>query len=214
MVPTIARMARFPAFASLLLLPLAAACAKGFNDPGLTNVTTKTGTGTPGTGGGTPGTGGGAPGTGGSGGAGCGLVSMDATCNSCLDQSCCNEALACANDSVCGNDCLGTATPPSSCDTNAALNALGNCLNTNCNTACGTSSSSGPPSDCIGANDSTGCCDGTDTLYYCTPTGTLKHHTCASGTVCGWDISNDYYGCVPPPGGEDPSGAFPQACGG
>jgi MYXO-CTERM domain-containing protein len=74
------------------------------------------------------------------GGNNCGLSSSDATCNTCLDNFCCGEAQACANDSACVS-CLGTANPPASCNTNQALISLSNCLGKNCSTPCGVPSS-------------------------------------------------------------------------
>ncbi len=38
---------------------------------------------------------------------------------------------------------------------------------------------------------------------------TITKKTCSSTTVCGWSAANNYYGCVAPPGGADPSGTYP-----
>jgi hypothetical protein len=51
-------------------------------------------------------------------------------------------------------------------------------------------------------------------LYYCDNTMKLQSQTCTGGTVCGWSAANGYYDCVAAPGGADPSGTSPMACGG
>jgi hypothetical protein len=66
------------------------------------------------------------------------------------------------------------------------------------------------PTTCTEADDTIGCCDGKD-LYYCKTT-TVTKKACTGSDVCGWDSKADYYDCVDPPGGADPSGKHPIAC--
>jgi hypothetical protein len=66
------------------------------------------------------------------------------------------------------------------------------------------------PTTCKEADDDIGCCVG-DVLYYCVTT-TLTKQTCKGTKVCGWSKADDYYACVAPPGGADPSGTYPIAC--
>jgi hypothetical protein len=40
----------------------------------------------------------------------------------------------------------------------------------------------------------------------------LKTKTCTGSDVCGWNLTDSYYGCVPPPGGADPTNKYPEAC--
>jgi hypothetical protein len=70
----------------------------------------------------------------------CGIQAQDATCNSCLVASCCNEGLACAADSSCVN-CLKSANPPAVCNNDSAFAGLFQCLDNNCAVACGGGSS-------------------------------------------------------------------------
>jgi len=51
-------------------------------------------------------------------------------------------------------------------------------------------------------------------LYYCSDGQTVVEQTCTGGDVCGWTDAFGYYDCVPPPGGVDPGGTYPIACGG
>jgi hypothetical protein len=81
-------------------------------------------------------------------------------------------------------------------------------------TAASTSSSSGGPLTCESVDQGVGCCDGSGVLHYCTKTMTVADQACTGGNVCGWDAANGYYDCVPAPGGADPSGTSPIACGG
>jgi hypothetical protein len=69
------------------------------------------------------------------------------------------------------------------------------------------------PTDCTQANDGVGCCDPAGVLHYCDQNGSLTDQPCTGGMVCGWDPNKNYYDCVPPPGGADPSGQSPMACG-
>jgi hypothetical protein len=59
-----------------------------------------------------------------------------------------------------------------------------------------------------------GCCDDSGVLHYCVDGQTVIDQTCDSGTVCGWSYHWGYYDCVYPPGGADPTGTYPMACGG
>jgi hypothetical protein len=74
----------------------------------------------------------------------------------------------------------------------------------------------GVPTTCAEANGEVGCCGPNGEAYYCaTSSGTtVKSTACTGGKVCGWDASKMYYTCVSPPGGGDPSGMEPMACGG
>jgi MYXO-CTERM domain-containing protein len=71
----------------------------------------------------------------------CGLQSGDATCDACIDGSCCGQAQDCVADSSCTN-CLNAANPPPACNNDAAYVALFACLDSKCVAACGGSSSS------------------------------------------------------------------------
>jgi len=79
-----------------------------------------------------------------------------------------------------------------------------------------TSSSSGGsvPMNCTDANDGTGCCDPSGTLYYCDQNSMLVSQSCSSPQVCGWNAAKKYYDCVDGPATSDPSGMNPMACGG
>ena len=66
------------------------------------------------------------------------------------------------------------------------------------------------PTTCAEANMTIGCCAG-NVLYYCKTT-TLTSKACTGTTVCGWNATSSYYGCVAAPGGADPSGTNPLAC--
>ncbi len=50
-------------------------------------------------------------------------------------------------------------------------------------------------------------------LYFCDITQSIVSVMCASGTECGWNATNSWYDCVPPPGGPDPSNTYQMACG-
>jgi hypothetical protein len=73
-----------------------------------------------------------------------------------------------------------------------------------------TGADSSVPTTCAEADDTIGCCVG-DVLYYC-KSKTLTQQTCKSTKVCGWNATEEYYACVAPPGGADPSGKYPIAC--
>jgi hypothetical protein len=69
------------------------------------------------------------------------------------------------------------------------------------------------PTTCTEADQGIGCCVGS-TNYFCDNDGvTVGMTPCATGTVCGWSATNDYYECVPPPATSDPLGTSPIACG-
>jgi hypothetical protein len=70
------------------------------------------------------------------------------------------------------------------------------------------------PTDCNGANGGVGCCDPSGVLHFCDQNSQLVDQPCDPGTVCGWDPNQQYYDCVSPPGGPDPSGTEPIACSG
>jgi len=84
----------------------------------------------------------------------CGVMSSDATCNTCLDASCCSQGSACASDSACLS-CLGMTTPAASCSSDAAYAGLTSCIDTTCGTACGaiTASDAGKGGDASGGHD-------------------------------------------------------------
>ncbi len=80
--------------------------------------------------------------------AGCGLGSPNATCNDCLDVSCCQPDITCANsatcvalvscingcatnDPICFNDCVGANEGGVS-----TYDALATCVTNACNIAC------------------------------------------------------------------------------
>ena len=65
------------------------------------------------------------------------------------------------------------------------------------------------PTTCAGADNATGCCAG-NTLYYCLTTVTSM--PCTGNKVCGWSSASNFYDCVAPPGGPDPSGISPIGC--
>jgi hypothetical protein len=76
----------------------------------------------------------------------------------------------------------------------------------------GTGDSGSIPTTCAQADYAFGCClDNVN--YYCPGTTTiLVAKMCPAGTVCGWYAPKNYYFCVAPPGGPDPSGTHPMAC--
>jgi hypothetical protein len=53
-------------------------------------------------------------------------------CSSCMAANCCNEAAACSQDSLCPS-CLSITTYLDACQNNPALNALGRCMESQCN---------------------------------------------------------------------------------
>jgi hypothetical protein len=69
--------------------------------------------------------------------------------------------------------------------------------------------SSAVPTTCAQADMAFGCC-AVGVLYYCV--GSVTSMTCTGNTVCGWSATKNYYDCVAPPGGADPSGTYPIAC--
>jgi hypothetical protein len=102
---------------------------------------------------------GGTSGQGGSGAGGsgntptCGMETKIATCDACLDKSCCSQETACANNSQCYPlyECVSKCSSPT-CKTNcktqfsSALNVyndLNDCYDNNCKLACGTGGSGG-----------------------------------------------------------------------
>ena len=104
----------------------------------------------------------------GPGGASCGLSTGEATCDTCLDASCCAQNTACVSNTdcaaliACGDACRDDACI-SACmsahPTGAALlDTLSTCVETSCTTACGGPSSPPPTSACgFGSGNST--CD-------------------------------------------------------
>lgn len=79
--------------------------------------------------------------------------------------------------------------------------------------ATSSSSSSGEaPSTCAQVDQGIGCCFSTDTLYYCTNTGSVYRMPCAPGTACGWNATEKQYDCVAPPGAADPDNTYPLRC--
>jgi hypothetical protein len=86
---------------------------------------------------------GGPPPSGGS----CGLTSGDATCDACLDGSCCAETTTCVGDADCVAllrcyDGCSDATCAAACDAahpggSAKLDTVATCVQTSCTTACG-----------------------------------------------------------------------------
>jgi hypothetical protein len=76
----------------------------------------------------------------------------------------------------------------------------------------GSSGGGDVPTTCAQADHGTGCCTPAGVLYYCTTQVTVYEKTCAAGTVCGWNGTGSYYDCVAPPGGADPSNAYPLLC--
>jgi secreted trypsin-like serine protease len=105
--------------------------------------------GTAGASGGTAGASGTAGVSGGSAGAGsaggCGLTDPRAACESCVEDTCCTQASACAADASCA---LCLKTPTSACGTSFAYNQLMTCFN----------SCAGTP--CAGSNPTTGTAGG------------------------------------------------------
>lgn len=106
--------------------------------------------------------------SGGGGGASCGLSTGDATCDTCLDTSCCAPNTACVSDAdctalvTCGDACRDDACL-SGCMTAhptgaALLDSLSTCVGTSCATACG-GGSSGPPTSACGFGTGAAACD-------------------------------------------------------
>jgi hypothetical protein len=75
------------------------------------------------------------------------------------------------------------------------------------------SGSGGTPMTCGDADGTVGCCEG-NVNYYCNSSNQVAQKACTGTKVCGWSAANGYYACVAPPGGADPSGTYPLACGG
>jgi hypothetical protein len=67
------------------------------------------------------------------------------------------------------------------------------------------------PTTCAQADNSIGCCGPNGDLYYCS-SGSLTSKTCTGGKVCGWNVTNAYYGCVTGAAMSDPSGFHPITC--
>jgi hypothetical protein len=74
-----------------------------------------------------------------------------------------------------------------------------------------TTSSSGGPTTCAEANQTTGCCEN-NTNYYCYK-GAVSSKACTGGQVCTYDSAKGYYGCGTGPA-VGPNGGAVQACGG
>ncbi|APR74803.1 Flagellar hook-length control protein FliK [Minicystis rosea] len=87
----------------------------------------------------------------------CGLATKDATCNTCIEGSCCTATKDCAGDSTCVN-CLKATNPPASCNSNAKVVAFYGCLEDNCNVEClgGTTSTSSSSSSGSATTSSSG----------------------------------------------------------
>ena len=94
---------------------------------------------------------------GGAGVIGCGLSSTNATCNECLQASCCASATTCAEDTSCSTlaDCVALAPfsdgGVAACDDQATSNALQEysnfqtCMSTSCSASCDTCQGSPGP---------------------------------------------------------------------
>ena len=99
----------------------------------------------------------------------CGLSTGDATCDTCLDASCCTQNTACVSDAdctaliTCGDACRDDAcfsACMSAHPTGAALlDTLSTCVGTSCSTACGGGSSSPPPTSTCGFGSGDATCD-------------------------------------------------------
>ena len=126
------------------------------------------------------------PGGGGPDGGKCGLSSGDATCDTCIDASCCAENAACVSDAdctaliSCGDACRDDACVSACMSAHpggaAKLNALTSCMQSGCASACGGGGGGGGggsgPSACgFGSGDAT--CD-----------SCLDTNCCADANAC------------------------------
>lgn len=66
----------------------------------------------------------------------CGLSYSDTTCNTCVEQRCCTETQACADDADC-RTCATSASPPASCSSNALQGQMLTCTLSQCGQECG-----------------------------------------------------------------------------
>jgi hypothetical protein len=163
----------------------------------------------------------------------CGVAANEVSCNSCLEASCCTEALACSSDARCLG-CLAMGGSSEPCNLDQAFSGFRACLFARCADPCmlgsgaasssaattsssssasSASSSSGAPLTCATVDGNVGCCDKAGVLHYCDAKENLVDQTCTTPDVCGWNYLFGYYDCVPSPGGSDPSKTYPKACG-
>jgi MYXO-CTERM domain-containing protein len=90
-----------------------------------------------------------------SGGPTCGLATGNATCDTCIEGSCCAFAQNCTADANCVACAGGAGTD---CANSTALNALTTCLSTQCGAQCGTGSASSSSSSSGGdTSQKSGC---------------------------------------------------------
>src|SRR6185437_18959 len=102
----------------------------------------------------------------------------------------------------------GGSTSSSSSSTSATTSTSSSTSSTS-----SSGSSGGPPTDCSGTDGAAGCCIG-NTLYRCDSGSFLTADCNMYNAVCSWNPSLNHYGCEPQDNGADPSGTYPQACGG
>lgn len=112
----------------------------------------------------------------------CGFASGDATCDTCLDTSCCGDANACLGDPDCIAllECADTCTTGgciSACEAahpsgSTKINALSTCASTSCGAACGGPGGPGP-----GPGPGPGSCGLTS--------GDATCDACLDGSCCG-----------------------------
>jgi hypothetical protein len=127
---------------------------------------------------------------------GCGVQTGNATCDTCLDTSCCSQGQACANapNNACLNlfqcigGCNGNATCQQNCQTTnqagvASAQALSQCINGSCGTQCGGGGNDGGTTTdggmTCGLTTGTPACDQCLTTNCCS-----QEQACVNSTDC------------------------------
>jgi len=136
---------------------------------------------------------------------GCGLTSIEPTCDTCLQTSCCDSASACAKDPDCSAlvDCLATAPLTDggvdACNQTAGDKAQGEyaafqaCMTSTCSVSCGSCHGTGPL--CSGQLSASECDQaGCDWATQCTGSSYgcygLSEYACISQQGCYYNSSS------------------------
>ncbi|MEP7125692.1 MAG: hypothetical protein ABJE95_32480 [Byssovorax sp.] len=113
-------------------------------------------------------------------------------CGTCAEGSCCQETSDCKNDADCPSCFSGMGTP-ATCDANAAVTALNDCINNSCAMECN------PPPDATctvpAKPPSDGACAPITAMVACNP---ITNAPCTAGQAC--DVAGTgAFKCYDPP---------------